>query len=430
MEALGSLTFSGHADNAVDIQPDASTGLENIYVVRSLDDAVMSYISSSAGQPKWYRFSSLGGAYAEPITDVTYNGSTSSIKPAAGDMGYIIEEAGRQHCYWVVDYSAHMLDLKGLEISSENDCDRTGLIPSGSGAPIYYYSINGRRLELSRMLTVTYRTLQYDEESGVYNEISAEQTFDDLPGTLHVTAPLTDTQFTLSGDRFLKAWGIPQEVTSAMLNAYAVEAHTSADQAQTDYDNEQKDGESGLGGSAPCEITFKAATSDAAVFKEWQFSMTPDFDIIDDRYNQDVTTRVFNQNGTTYIRFIAANADGSCSWESDTYTVNIGESRLECPNAFSPANQDGVNDLWKVSYKSIVSFECNIFNRWGKKLCTLTHPSQGWDGKIGNKFAPSGVYFYVIRAKGADGKNYNLSGDINIINSRANPNASSGETAD
>lgn len=430
MEALGSLTFSGHADNAVDIQPDASTGLENIYVVRSLDDAVISYISSSAGQPKWYRFASLGGAYAEPITDVTYNGNTSSIKPAAGDMGYIIEDAGRQHCYWVVDYSAHMLDLKGLEISSENDCDRTGLIPSGSGAPIYYYSINGRRLELSRMLTVTYRTLQYDEESGVYNEISAEQTFDDLSGTLHVTAPLTDTQFTLSGDRFLKAWGIPQEVTSAMLNAYAVEAHTTADQTQTDYDNEQKDGESGLGGSAPCEITFKAVTSDAAVFKEWQFSMTPDFDIIDDRYNQDVTTRVFNQNGTTYIRFIAANADGSCYWESDTYTVNIGESRLECPNAFSPANQDGVNDLWKVSYKSIVSFECNIFNRWGKKLCTLTHPSQGWDGKIGNKFAPSGVYFYVIRAKGADGKNYNLSGDINIINSRANPNASSGETAD
>ena len=51
-------------------------------------------------------------------------------------------------------------------------------------------------------------------------------------------------------------------------------------------------------------------------------------------------------------------------------------------------------------------------------MATLTHPSQGWDGKYKGKFVPNGVYFYVIRARGADGKKYNLSGDINIISTR------------
>ena len=57
-------------------------------------------------------------------------------------------------------------------------------------------------------------------------------------------------------------------------------------------------------------------------------------------------------------------------------------------------------------------------------LKTVT--SQVADGKIGGKFVPSGVYYYVIKARGADGKKYNLSGDINIINSRANPQGSTG----
>ncbi|MCH5346741.1 MAG: gliding motility-associated C-terminal domain-containing protein, partial [Muribaculaceae bacterium] len=70
----------------------------------------------------------------------------------------------------------------------------------------------------------------------------------------------------------------------------------------------------------------------------------------------------------------------------------------------------------RVSYKSIIEFECHIFNRAGLKMATLTDPSQGWDGKYNGKLVPAGVYFYVIKARGADGKQYKLSGDINIIN--------------
>ena len=47
---------------------------------------------------------------------------------------------------------------------------------------------------------------------------------------------------------------------------------------------------------------------------------------------------------------------------------------------------------------------------------SFTDPADGWDGKYNGKLVPSGVYYYVIKARGADGKEYNLKGDINIIN--------------
>lgn len=53
---------------------------------------------------------------------------------------------------------------------------------------------------------------------------------------------------------------------------------------------------------------------------------------------------------------------------------------------------------------------------------STTDPSQGWDGKHNGKLVPAGVYYYVIKAHGADGKNYSLSGDINIINHKKGSN--------
>lgn len=49
-------------------------------------------------------------------------------------------------------------------------------------------------------------------------------------------------------------------------------------------------------------------------------------------------------------------------------------------------------------------------------MAEFKDPAQGWDGKYNGKFVPAGVYYYVIKAEGADGVKYDLSGDINIVN--------------
>lgn len=414
---LNALDFEGSGAEIITIQPEKSTGLEAVYVLRDAAGVRVSYPSAAA---RWSSFGAAGGAYAEPIEAVTGPGG-SYITLQGGDGGLLVEDGGRQYCYWVVDYSAHAMRLDGVTVTGgDYPCERTSLSISGSAPAIHYYSINGRELLLSRDISVSYHTLVYDEDAAQYVQAERTQTLDYVSASNYVEAPLCNTTFTVAGDRFLRQWDAEQNVSSPEYNAVAVGAHTTARQEERDIANEQKPaGNASLGGSAPCTISFEAEVSDAAVYREWQISRTPEFEIPENTFNDTDFDYTFTENGTYYVRFAAANADGSCTYTGDTYEVGIGESKLLCPNAFTPDSSPGINDEWRVSYQSIVEFKCDIFNCWGAKIISLDHPSQGWDGTYRGKKVGPGVYYYVIRARGADGRDYNLSGDINIVGNRS-----------
>ncbi|MDE6098321.1 MAG: gliding motility-associated C-terminal domain-containing protein [Muribaculaceae bacterium] len=396
------------------VEAPANTGLDGgIYVLPATAGVRITYKSDAP--VSWQRFSNLGAAYAEEIGDVSHDGREWGIVLDGGDIGIVATTGGVSHYYWFVDYASHRLELDGLGIASEQDCDRTSLVPYGSGDRIQYYTINGRSEVLSREIKIEYTSLVYNSDSGSYQPSPTTVSIPYLQETISVEAPLCDTEFHMSGDRFTSYWNEEQQVTSEQWHARAVSAETTAIQTERDVPNEQKDTEAQLGGSAPCEITFTAAVSDAAVFREWQISSDPEFGIVDYRYNELEIEHTFREQGTSYVRFIADNAEGSCEFVGPTYEIFIGESALRCPNAFTPFTSPGVNDEWRVSYKSLIDFECHIFNRWGTELFNTTDPSIGWDGKYGGKYVPAGTYYYVIRAEGSDGKKYKLSGDINII---------------
>lgn len=410
------LMFSGNDSAPLAETPSSSSGLDRLYVLEDTRGVTASYTSSSTtNNVAWLRFSSLGGAYAEPVT-VDRNGATTSLTLGSDDMGYIIEDGNERHYFWITNYANHAFDISGLTVSDDSDCQNVVLTPTGNGGAIYYYSINGAQRELSRGLTVSYNTLEYDEGSESFNQVQTEVSFDALTERMRVEAPLCDTEFILSGDRFLSYWGDGQSVSTGWFETRNISVKATAVQSERDNANETKDDTTGLGGSAPVEITFKAAVTDAVRFTEWQFSTDQEFETLDLRISQTEFTYTFEDYGTTYVRFMASNDTGDCDSYSDVYEVSIGESKLLCPNAFSPGASEGVNDEWKVSYKSIIEFECHIFNRWGVKIATLRDPSEGWDGHYKGKLVPSGVYYYVIKARGSDGKKYELSGDINIIN--------------
>ena len=52
---------------------------------------------------------------------------------------------------------------------------------------------------------------------------------------------------------------------------------------------------------------------------------------------------------------------------------------------------------------------------WGQKLFEWTHPAEGWDGTYKGKPVKDGVYFCLVKAKGADGKTYNIKKDVNLL---------------
>lgn len=414
--SAGSFSISSPGKAPLEIDVPKTSGLNALYVLDGVQGAVATYTSDSpSADVVWQRYSALGGGYAEQVNGITHNGNQWTLSAVEGDMGYIIEEGDQRFYVWITDYSRHTLLLDGLAVVGNDDCDYTQLILTGKAEPIHYYSIAGRQLVLSRELELSYNTLEWSDDANAYTTVRSADTFEYIEGSTQVQSPLCQTEFTLTGDRFLKTWGEEQAISTATIDPHAVSAHTMAEQLNEKADN-QSGADDGLGGSAPAQIQFSAITTDAAIFNEWQFSTYPDFDDIQLRVNEQDYTHTFDEQGTTYVRFVCDNASGTCQFVGQTYQINIGESSLLCPNAFSPGASEGVNDEWRVSYRSIVSFECSIFNRNGQKMCTLTDPSMGWDGKHGGKVVPAGVYYYVIKARGADGKKYNLSGDINIVN--------------
>ncbi|HQI69858.1 MAG TPA: gliding motility-associated C-terminal domain-containing protein, partial [Bacteroidales bacterium] len=90
------------------------------------------------------------------------------------------------------------------------------------------------------------------------------------------------------------------------------------------------------------------------------------------------------------------------------------ESKITIPNVFTP-NNDDYNDLFRVEQKSIVEFNACIYNRWGSELYKWDDVMQGWNGKYKGNNCPDGVYFYVIKAKGGEGKEYELHGAFHLL---------------
>lgn len=410
--------FSGNTHSVYEEVPEKSTGLDKIYVLYNTAGVSVSYEAvNDAEMVKWYKYGTQGGGFAEEITGITKSGKVSTLSQVLPNSGYIIEDGSVRTYFWVVNYADYYLTLSSIAPLAEQDCGTIGLGVSGNGDDISFTTINGVRKKISRDIILTFNTLEWDSEGKQWNQKQVEKRYDGFKAVIYETAPLCDTEFSLVGDRFLKYWGEEKSLVSSTYKTHAIEIQTIAEQAERDVSNEKnEEGQSTLGGSAPVDITFSAYPTDAVAQREWQLSTDPEFGTVERSFTEDIYQETFNDAGTLYVRYIAKNIDGTCEAESETYVISIGESSLICPNAFSPQGSPGVNDEWRVQYKSIVSFKCWIFNKWGTQICELKDPSQGWDGKYKGKYVGPGVYYYVIQAKGADGKDYKLKGDINIIN--------------
>ena len=125
---------------------------------------------------------------------------------------------------------------------------------------------------------------------------------------------------------------------------------------------------------------------------------------------------VYAANGTYNILLIAYNGSYACA-DTTTITINVfDEALMVVPNVFTP-NGDLINDLFVVHSQGIKELTGTIFNRWGNKIYEWSgSPTMGWDGKNSGKEAEDGVYYYVIKAVGFDGKEYDASGFVQLLN--------------
>lgn len=195
----------------------------------------------------------------------------------------------------------------------------------------------------------------------------------------------------------------------------------------TDADSEEPQETAEMSGSAPVTGVFKAnpknATGWDAIY-EWRFSTENDSEPYLVRYEED-TEVTFTRAGLHKIVCYATFKQGDnviqygneyWTEEMVPFTCTVSESKLEMPNAFSP-NGDGINDIYKAkdSYRSLIEFHAYIYNRYGQLLFDWTNPADGWDGTYKGKDVKDGVYYVLVKAKGADGRIYNIKRDVNLL---------------
>lgn len=386
-----------------------------VYLVYGMDNLTISYTSSSSNH-QWFRYKTKA-LEREPVVS-EQNGTTSVIRNIAADYGYYVEEPGNNGWYvWIIDYSNYLFNPQSLSVAS-GDCSGVYL----GGAPAipamkYYAPEGGSPITLQRQFEVTYQSMEWQEESKQFISKTMEQTILGDPFVRSkaslLNAPLCDTEFTLKGDQFARHFNMEKTITTEQYQAVAVEVHADTTLMMDNAPNLVA-GEGGL--SAPAEVHFTAyANEPVASLYIWTIYRDedgPEKPLV--RFPGAEVDYTFNVFGDFTAALEVSDRTGVCSG-SASYSFKITESFLDVPNAFSPGTTPGINDEFRVAYRSIVNYKCWIFNRWGVEMYHSTNPAEGWNGKKGGKYVPPGVYFYVIEGKGSNGEKYSKKGSINIL---------------
>lgn len=124
-------------------------------------------------------------------------------------------------------------------------------------------------------------------------------------------------------------------------------------------------------------------------------------------------SNVYSTPGTYSVILIATS--GICSDTASMVIIVDNGFSIEIPNVFTP-NNDGVNDLFTIKSTGVKELTLEIFNRWGQKMYEFSGTKAAWDGVTGNgNDAPSGTYFYLIKAKGVDDTLYEKQGPVSLF---------------
>jgi gliding motility-associated-like protein len=95
---------------------------------------------------------------------------------------------------------------------------------------------------------------------------------------------------------------------------------------------------------------------------------------------------------STYsLKVVDANGCAGIDSVSVQYKADCPQS-IYFPNAFTP-NGDRINDRFApVIYGIVISYQFEIYNRWGQLIFRSNDPNQGWDGRYNGILQPNDVF--------------------------------------
>jgi gliding motility-associated-like protein len=104
-----------------------------------------------------------------------------------------------------------------------------------------------------------------------------------------------------------------------------------------------------------------------------------------------------------------------CYGEATLYVMVEEHIKSYVPNAFTPANTDGINDQLMVYGEGIKKLHFTIYDRWGELLFESNRQDIGWDGSYKGKILGPGVYIYYVEAEYLDSKKEYYQGSVTLL---------------
>lgn len=124
------------------------------------------------------------------------------------------------------------------------------------------------------------------------------------------------------------------------------------------------------------------------------------------------TFKHITQNGTYWLTI-----SNVCGYATDTFNVLFGD--CDCisyiPNAFTPNNEDGLNDFFGPTYCPLRDFKMIIFDRWGEIIFETNDLNRLWDGTYNGVPVMEGVFGYLIQYVDVRGDRVNAKGNVTVI---------------
>lgn len=89
----------------------------------------------------------------------------------------------------------------------------------------------------------------------------------------------------------------------------------------------------------------------------------------------------------------------ACSNSMTILVKILPEFRFWVPNAFTPGNKDGLNDVFKPIVIGVEDYTFLIFDRWGEQIYKTNDPESGWNGTYKGKPCTDDVYVWKCEFK-------------------------------
>ncbi|MBP8823282.1 MAG: gliding motility-associated C-terminal domain-containing protein [Flavobacteriales bacterium] len=122
----------------------------------------------------------------------------------------------------------------------------------------------------------------------------------------------------------------------------------------------------------------------------------------------------FPGEGCYPVNLVAMNDAGCVDSTTAQVCISTTDSLL-IPNLFTP-NNDGVNEVFRVTGGNLAALDVQVFNRWGQEVARLERVNQVWDGRtMAGEELSAGTYFYTLQAVGKDARHYDLNGTVILV---------------